>query len=78
QLDRLVQEIEALNEEIQEDETLGAGFQIGHSYLMSDKVDEAFLEGVVNFEILALLQEYWLDEPERVDRWSKRLKQAIS
>ncbi|MDE5757618.1 MAG: AAA family ATPase, partial [Allobaculum sp.] len=78
QLDRLVQEVESLNEEIREDETLGAGFQIGHSYLMNDKVDEAFLEGVVNFELLALLQEYWLDEPERVERWRKRLKQAIA
>lgn len=77
-LDRLVQEVEALNEEIREDETLGPGFQIGHSYLMSDQVDEMFLEGVVNFELLALLQEYWLDEPERVEMWRKRLKQAIS
>lgn len=77
-LDRLVQEVEALNEEIREDETLGPGFQIGHSYLMSEQVDEAFLEGVVNFELLALLQEYWLDEPDRVERWRKRLKQAIA
>lgn len=75
--DRLVKEVEALNEEIQEDDTLGAGFQIGHSYLMSDEVDDSFLESVVDFELLSLLKEYWLDEPERIEYWSQRLHQAI-
>ncbi len=77
-LDRLVKEVEALNAEIREDEILGPGFQIGHSYLMSEQVDDAFLEGVVNFELLALLQEYWVDEPQRLENWRERLKQAIS
>lgn len=76
--DRLVHEVKALNQEISEDETLGKGFQIGHSYLMNEKVDEAFLESVVHFELMALIGEYWIDEPERVEYWQERLKQAIA
>jgi hypothetical protein len=56
----------ALNAQIAGDSTqLGPGFQIGHSFFVPtrDIPDEtAWFENVVRWEILPLLEEYWIDD----------------
>lgn len=76
--DRLVSEITALNRYIEEDSSLGRGFRIGHSYLcgMTEPSVEQ-LRGVVEFELLPMLAEYWFDEPGKYDQWSRRLWDAL-
>lgn len=70
----LVDKIKALNDFICKDETLGSGFRIGHSYLCTnDEVTDEWLEAVIKYEILPLLNEYWFDEPAKVEQWSKSL-----
>lgn len=78
-LDKLVAEINSLNKEISEDDSLGEGFMIGHSYLcnLSNKTDDAALDRIVEYEILPLIKEYWYDDPQQVERWSGRLKAAV-
>ncbi len=80
-LDRLIEVIKQLNYAIKEDISLGAGFRIGHSYFIkadSDVVDDSWLETVVNYEIVPLLQEYWFDEASKVDEWITKLRVALS
>lgn len=76
--DALIETVEELNEEIRQDASLGAGFRIGHSYFCNvDTVDDGWLTGVVEFELLSLLSEYWFDEPSKLERWSLRLRGAL-
>ena len=76
--DVLIKIVEDLNKEISEDTSLGKGFRIGHSYFCtSDIVNDSWLSDVVEYELLPLLNEYWFDEPTKVDLWSRRLRGVI-
>mgnify|MGYP003533243461 CR=1 FL=1 len=69
-----------MNERITEDESLGEGFCIGHSYfcnILPDELDEGKLSGIVEYELIPMLKEYWFDEPLRVKEWSENLRSAI-
>ncbi|QUW23050.1 AAA family ATPase [Sporosarcina sp. Marseille-Q4063] len=71
---KLIAQIQRLNEVISEDETLGAGFEIGHSYVCFDKVvTDEDLSVVIEYELLPLLEEYWFDELEKYNEWSQKL-----
>ena len=80
--DKLIECIKQLNLAIKSDETLGAGFCIGHSYfcdLNKSEMDEleAALIRIVDFEIIPLLNEYWFDDADMVNEWSNNLRSAI-
>ena len=76
--DKLIACVERLNAAIAEDESLGEGFRIGHSYFCNLKeIGEKTLSGIVEFEIIPLLKEYWFDEPSKVRDWSSALRSAI-
>lgn len=78
QFEALIDAIEALNIDIREDDMLGEGFVIGHSYFSNIvKVTESELSNIIEFEIIPLLKEYWFDEPSKVDIWKVRLRDAI-
>ncbi len=79
-IESLIQCIEELNNDISLDESLGDGFCIGHSYfcnLTSDSINDIVLSGIVEYEIIPLLKEYWFDEPSKVKNWSIDLRSAI-
>src|SRR5690606_709177 len=64
--DDLVSCVKELNEAIRQDDSLGKGFCIGHSYLcggerMADEKLSEWLLGIVEYEILPMLGEYWFD-----------------
>lgn len=74
----LIQRIEALNAEIVADaNTLGPGFEIGHSYFCSRPSDQedawSWYERIIRTEILHLLREYWFDAPTKVAQWESEL-----
>lgn len=74
----LINYIENLNNEIIQDDMLGKGFVIGHSYFSNMKsITKLELSNVVEFEIIPLLDEYWFDEPSKVDFWAEKLRNAI-
>ncbi len=78
--DRLIGCAERLNRAIAEDESLGEGFCIGHSYfcnLTPGTIDDRALSGIVEYELIPLLKEYWFDEPLKVRDWSANLRSAI-
>ena len=76
--DKLIQCVVSLNEDIAGDDGLGEGFRIGHSFFCSLKqADAETLSGIVEFEIIPLLREYWFDEPGKVRRWADQLRGAV-
>lgn len=76
----LVREVVALNKEIAEDESLGEGFCIGHSYFCNmdaDTCTDAALASIVDYELIPMLKEYWFDEPGKVREWTDRLHRSL-
>lgn len=77
-LGKLVEVVENLNVAISNDESLGDGFRIGHSYFCTTKeITDGWLKSVVEYEVIPLLKEYWFDEPTKVRDWSANLRSAI-
>ena len=75
---RLIDCVISLNHSIADDESLGEGFCIGHSYFCDiEEIKENTLTNIVEFEIIPLLKEYWFDEPSKVKEWSDRLRSAV-
>jgi 5-methylcytosine-specific restriction protein B len=53
-----------------DDKNLGRGYQIGHSYFcprLGVKPDAEWYARVIEFEVKPLLEEYWLDQKDRVE-----------
>mgnify|MGYP001714474880 FL=1 len=76
----LVREVESLNRAIAEDESLGEGFCIGHSYFCNMKHEnctDAALASIVDYELIPMLKEYWFDEPSKVRDWTDRLRRSL-
>ena len=72
---RLIEEILKLNQEIEQDPSLGPGFCIGHSFFCDTRIEQ--LSDILEYEIIPTLQEYWFDAPDKVDRWTKLLRNCI-
>lgn len=78
--DHLIDCVKNLNRAIAEDESLGEGFRIGHSYFShfsEASVDDSALTDIIRFELVPLLKEYWFDEPQKVKDWTARLESAV-
>lgn len=74
-LNELVKQVKELNKEIAMDKSLGKGFCIGHSYFCGcDICTDEWLHGIVNYDILPMLREYWFDEPAKLQRWENILR----
>lgn len=75
--DRVVERMQGLNAVIAGDQAnLGRGYQIGHSFFVPGAAvssPDNWYRGVVETEIVPLLEEYWFDDPDKVDHWSERL-----
>ena len=77
-LNILIEKINVLNTEICSDDSLGAGCCIGHSYFCGqDHCTDEWLEQVVDYDILPLLQEYWFDDRPRLLRWEHALHEVF-
>lgn len=76
--DRLIATVEQLNDVIANDDSLGEGFRIGHSYFCTKTtINDEWLRSVVEYELIPLLKEYWFDEPARVKDWSRTLREVV-
>ena len=77
--DELITNIIKLNNKISEDQALGEGFQIGHSFFCNLKKDnlDYELKNIVNFNIMPLLKEYWFDEPNNINSWKEKLESSV-
>lgn len=72
--DKLIDRVKDLNDETLKDDSWGSGFCIGHSYFCNlDTCTNEVLLDIVDFDILPMLNEYWFDEPSKVERWENNL-----
>ena len=78
-LDKLVDVVKSLNKAIASDQSLGSGFCIGHSYFCGHKAeeDDQWLNEIVNYDLVPILNEYWFDDPDNVTKWTEMLNGAI-
>ena len=70
-LDKVENCIMELNQTIEEDGLLGPRFKVGHSYVTPNRKitdSEEWFKGIVRNEIGPLLDEYWVDEPDRAKK----------
>jgi len=76
----VIAKIRELNDTIRKDSTLGKGFEIGHSYFAPEnksEINDEWVRGVVEYEIIPLIEEYWFDDDKKVEEWTKALYQVI-
>ncbi|MDP2345576.1 MAG: AAA family ATPase [Deltaproteobacteria bacterium] len=76
-VDDVISRLTTLNEIIRTDPSLGAGFQIGHSYFCrtDGQHNQAqalspkdWVEDVLRHEVMPLVEEYWYDAPDAAQR----------
>ena len=75
-LDNLVKAIIELNRVIENDDSLGSGFCIGHSYLCNLGYHYD-LEIIVEYDIIPMLREYWFDNDNLFNQEAQKLRAAI-
>lgn len=76
------QRMNALNDEIAQDRSLGPQYRIGHSYVtpaagvaLADA--RTWFREVAHTEIVPLLEEYWFDAPDKVTAAAQKLLEGI-
>lgn len=76
--DRLIATVEQLNDVIANDDSLGEGFCIGHSYFCTKAtINDEWMKSIVEYELIPLLKEYWFDEAVKVKDWSRTLREVV-
>lgn len=71
----IVDKMKMLNEIILNDDSLGEGFEIGHSYFCSYKSGDQkkWFENVIKYEIIPLIDEYWFDDKELASQYQRMI-----
>ena len=75
-LNKLVKAIIELNKVIEDDDSLGSGFCIGHSYLCNLGYHYD-LENIVEYDIIPMLREYWFDNDNLFNQEAQKLRSAL-
>ena len=77
--EKLIGAVKELNKAIASDDSLGTGFEIGHSYFCGcEECTDSWLKSIVNYDIIPMLQEYWFDNKNEVQKWGAKLLAAIN
>jgi 5-methylcytosine-specific restriction protein B len=76
--DRFIEGIQRLNEEIAQDDSLGRGFCIGHSYFCNQtEFRKEWLENVLEYDIAPMLREYWFDNTQKYESQVTQLRTLL-
>lgn len=80
-LEKIRERMNELNEFIAQDRMLGSAFAIGHSYLTHHKAIPkseglVWYQNIIDTEIKPLLEEYWFDEKDQLNKAMKLIKIA--
>lgn len=77
-LDKVIDGIKQLNYTIANDDSLGSGFCIGHSYFCGQKdFSPIWLENVVEYDVLPMLREYWFDNENKYKEEAEKLRSLL-
>lgn len=80
-LEKIRERMNELNEFIAQDRMLGSAFAIGHSYLTHHRAIPkseglVWYQNIIDTEIKPLLEEYWFDEKDKLNKAMKLIKIA--
>ena len=76
---KIARKIIDLNKAISQDDMLGPGFQVGHSYFcLGRPVTDSDLNYIINYEIMPLLEEYWYDSEDKVRTWRNSFEAILN
>ena len=78
--DKVIEAIIALNKVIIQDDSLGRGFCIGHSYFCTSEpttVNDLWLENIIEYDIKPMLHEYWFDNETKYEQEVNKLLAAL-
>lgn len=65
-VDAIINKFTRLNKKILDDEDLGHGFRLGHSYFLSEgSYDKEWYDSIIEYEIAPILKEYWFDDLDK-------------
>ena len=70
---KVVEAVVALNKTIADDDSLGDGFRIGHSYFCNQPADKPWIEHIVRYDLCPTIEEYWFDSKEKSEAEKERL-----
>ncbi len=79
--EHVIHSIQELNHVISNDNSLGQGFCIGHSYfcnLSSDTCSNEILSNIIEYDIIPMLKEYWFDNEDKFNKQAEKLRNALS
>ncbi len=74
---KVIDAVKELNNRISDDDSLGEGFCIGHSYFCSQPEDDSWIESVVNHDLCPMLDEYWFDSREKCRTEKNKLRNLL-
>ena len=73
---KIIDTMKDINEGIKNDNSLGKGFVIGHSYFCNREIED--LPTIVNYEIIPLFEEYWYDEETTLKEYINKVKEVLN
>ena len=79
--EHVVHSIQELNHVISNDNSLGKGFCIGHSYfcnLSSEDCSNEILSNIIEYDIIPMLKEYWFDNEDKFNKQAEKLRNSLS
>lgn len=77
---KVVNAIVSLNHDIINDDSLGSGFCIGHSYFCASNpstINDLWLENIVEYDIKPMLREYWFDNDSKYQTAVEKLLDSL-
>lgn len=79
-LEKVINLVSELNVAIRDDDSLGYGFEIGHSYFCgkAEAMTDSHVRRVVKYDIIPTIQEYWFDNEKKAKEWSEKLIKVIN
>ena len=77
---KAISAVENLNKVILSDSSLGAGFEIGHSYFCKkpEEINDVLVKNIITYEIIPTIEEYWFDNADRLNTERQKLEALIS
>jgi 5-methylcytosine-specific restriction protein B len=79
QFDDVIEAIKQLNVAIEKDDSLGAGFCIGHSYFCNQtEYSKQWMQNVIMYDIKPMLEEYWFDNRDKSRTQIDNLKALLN
>ena len=75
----LIEVVKNLNEDIENDASLGDGFCIGHSYFCEwEECTDKLISRIIEYDLIPMISEYWFDDKGKAKKWADKLRGVLN